>query len=147
MSFSWGNLFGQRDVRETNANPTTSGTKYASVAGSQFQNVFESEYHARNAHSIQNKTGTARAVYCNIQIPDGATIIAARVSGSDSTNTWKLQRYEFGGAITTIATTTANTEDTSILDGTVDNATYVYVLEITLGDDDSCYGGRVTYTI
>jgi len=85
-----------------------------------------------------------------IQLPHGARMKAAVVTGNISDETWELiviNRTTSGSA--TIASGNINTEDTSILgtNVTVNNETLGYLFRTsTLDTTDRIYGARITYT-
>ncbi len=87
-------------------------------------------------------------VIAPVNIPNGATIKKVVVYASVSDLTWALERYEIDGASSqvTMATAVTNTEDTTIVNSTINNENFRYHLWIDNLDADSIvYGARITY--
>jgi len=84
-----------------------------------------------------------------VHLPNGAIVTGAVVYGSTSARTWALLRKTTNSsdAAGSMATTTMNTEDTSISNATIDNGTYAYFIRVSLLDNtERIWGARITYT-
>ena len=126
--------------------PMPPGTYYWSIPGSAFLPPTEIRDFER---VTMNLTATDGGTYlAPINLPHGAIITGIIVYGSDGTNTWEAYRGLLSnGTAVSMANDYANTEDTTISYGTIDNSTYSYNLRITLSSGDIVYGARVTYTL
>lgn len=146
-----GKLFGQDDVRETTTDPTSgTTTAFASIGPAAFTTSSpDVDDHIHNGATLV-LTGAGLVVYGEIQLPHGATVTAAIVWSSVSTETWSLFENDLNGVgfASTLASASLNSEDTSITAPTVNNETSSYVF-ITQAMDagDNIRGARVTYTI
>lgn len=173
-----GKLFGQEDVRETetidvkqenynlneflianNIVSLSTKTSYLSIPAAAFTvsepytKAHKIDTPAVNSiHSINIDSGTG-IVMAPVQLPHNAIITACVVYGNVafSSETWTLYRIDLNSptSFTALATATGNTEDTSISTATVDNQSYMYMIETTVLDaipEDQVYGARITYT-
>ncbi len=162
-------IFGQGDTRETsithvnqenfNANDfdvisdvvnLKNKTSYWSCNGVKFKvrtNGLNYQYHLTGGYISISSTATA--VFTQVNLPNGAVITGAVVYGSEADETWTLYRTALNTAEagTLLATGNIQSEDTSISNATVDNATYGYFF-VTSGLDatDLITGARITYT-
>ena len=162
---------GQRDVRETsqsnvvteNFNTTDflvasnivnlkNKTSYWSCSATAFHallpDVDDIHYGMNTGDLTADAAINNDTLQAPVNLPNGAVITGVIVYGSDGTNAVSLFRKTLNAAGSTLemASTSINTEDTTISNATVDNSTYGYFLEVEHGNADVLYGARVTYT-
>lgn len=90
--------------------------------------------------------------YGTADLPHGAVISSAIVTGNISNETWWLKRIPLDGSEgasgTTLATGAFNTEVKILTKSQVNNEFYSYAFQTSsLDNSDRIYGGRITYTI
>jgi len=89
------------------------------------------------------------AYVCPVHLPNGATITGVVVYGNSTSENWALRKGTHQSAtISSIATATIETEDTSISGNPVNNSTNYYFLTTDVMDqNDKIEGARITYTL
>ena len=122
-------------------------TTYVNIPPAAFQGQSDLTGYTLQQGIIQNTNGNNQSFYACVQIPNGAVVTGAVVYGDDTSVTWTLSRITSAGSFSGLATTTINTEDTSISNATVDNSTYSYVFYVSnLPNTKIIYGARIKYT-
>jgi len=123
-------------------------TSYVSISGASFKPTHpDTDSHD---HTVESGAfidpGVGLVVVATVQIPHGAVVTGAVVYAS-GTLTWELFRVALSdGSTSLMATASANSEDTSISNATIDNSTYTYVFNIDDAASRTIYGARVKYT-
>ncbi len=84
-------------------------------------------------------------------LPQGAIVTGVIVYGNDAAaagETWTMRRALIAtGTLSSMATASIDSEDTSISNATINNETYMYLLlTSSLDTSDKIYGARITYT-
>lgn len=84
-----------------------------------------------------------------VNLPNGAVVTHCVVFGSDATTNWVLQRntLQNPGTAISMANSTVETEDDTITEPTIDNVTFGYWIQVTIGQSDTIEGARIKYTI
>lgn len=138
-------------VRIRKAPTIPHGTYYWSCAGINFN----CQDNAR-AYEKDEDTGIMRIealmdLTVNVNLPDGAVVIAAICFGNFGENeeSWKLYRTTLTTpVISSMAGHWFNEEDTSINYATIDNSTYSYFFIMkSFNTGDEVFGARITYTL
>ncbi len=146
-----GGLFGQDDVRETGVSTTAvTGTLYYSQPGIAFKAKFpDSDDVLMNGAQI-SMTGNAISLFCNINLPQGAVVITCQVYGVAAGETWELKRRNVSSGSTggSMASGNIDSEDTSIVNATIDNQNFSYLITTSsLDSGDVIDSVVITYTI
>ena len=131
-----------------------SGSNYWSCVGAAFtgehpdvDNVGVNENWFGLYYISSGETGIAASA--PVDLPHGAVVTGVICYGSETDETWYLERKDMSeqDGTTTMATAVFNTEDTSISNATIDNVNYAYFFHTTsLDGTDQIRGARITYT-
>ena len=153
MTLKWTTLFGQRDVRETATKAI--GTTYLSIPGTAFFPALPAtqavEKSTTYMGAMNNGSGGTIFAVAPVMLPHNAVVTAVIVYMSVSTRTWNMHVSDLNETSTTstvMATTTTNSEDTTITAPTIDNINKKYFINIaSIGNAEVVAGARITYTI
>ena len=147
-----GGLFKQTDVRETETTTTPgSDISYFSIPGGNFiaNNPDTDAMHYASLGTEAISDTSTLTFNAPVKLPHGAVITGAIVYSSESDLTWTLNRAQLTvvSSEDIMATSTTNTEDITISNATVNNASYCYTFTVLSVDTtDSIIGARITYT-
>jgi len=126
-------------------------TSYLAIAGCEFHTdtpATDNVYVDFDNGILIITTGTSVSAGCSVSLPHEAVVTAAKVEGT-GTWTWYLYRdtHARTGFPEQLATAANGTEDTTIANATIDNATYSYWFEIfALDTDEDVRSAKITYT-
>lgn len=123
------------------------GTSHVSVHGSNFlPSQWDEQILRGDSEGMALGVGSG-AFVCPLNLPHGAVITGALVTGGDTNDTWALKRqHQTTQDVDTLASGNFKTEDTSISNAIVDNDTYTYLFTTgTVADD--VISAEVTYTV
>ena len=144
-----GNLFPQRDVRETPLESSAvTGTLYWSCPGCHFiaihpdtdQVLYDGGFLTAEENDLSFDAG--------VFLPHGAIVTSAVVEGSAWAGTWSLNRIDKDGSGATMASGNADTADTSIINALIDNQNYGYRFHVSNVDtNEEINIAIITYTI
>jgi len=110
------------------ANPDTDDIAYASV-------------------SVTNSTSSDVSFTAPVNIPHGAVVTAVILYGSDTGDSWEMNRCNHTGGQNSMAAANVGISDSTINMDTIDNQNYIYVITSTITSSAAkIYGARITYT-
>ena len=129
-----------------------SGSVYWSCPGVHFLSAIPA-----TDNILRYDNGSLQVVSGNIYLrtgvflPDGSTVTGAIVYGNAGAgdSIWRLQRIKLSDkASVAMSGSTVNSEDTTIVNATIDNSLYAYLLVCqVLVTNDEIWGARITYII
>ncbi len=103
----------------------------------------------RNNGGVKHTMVDNGSYLCPVNLPQGAVVTSAKVSGNSSVETWFLVETTLNSFVgdTNMATATLNTADTSITNPTIDNSSHAYYFVVQGVDTgETIIDAQISYT-
>ncbi|KKM83913.1 hypothetical protein LCGC14_1304460 [marine sediment metagenome] len=128
------------------------GDLYYSMAGTNFRPTNpDVDDHHYGVAGILTSDRDGMSVYAPVMLPDGATVTACLVDGTDGLNDEYWSLYQIAHSDQTVllmGQATVQTEDTSISNDVIDNSLYSYIIAVVSMDTtDILHYARIKYTL
>ncbi len=128
------------------------GDLYHSMAGTNFRPTNpDVDDHHYGVAGILTSDRDGMSVYAPVMLPDGATVTACLVDGTDGLNDEYWSLYQIAHSDQTVllmGQATVQTEDTSISNDVIDNSLYSYIIAVVSMDTtDILHYARIKYTL